>query len=74
MKSPVLGVMSVVLLSLAFSSPASAWTCKQRAAACMKNSGDPACNDPTRLASCARTGSYVSPKGYSWPVSGGKSK
>lgn len=56
------------LLAMVSITPASAWTCGQRAAACLKNSGDARCNEPSRIVSCQKTGSYVSPKGYSWPV------
>jgi hypothetical protein len=52
-------------------STAAAWTCEEQAAVCVKKGGTPAtCNDPARMASCAKTKKYVGPSGAVWNASG----
>jgi hypothetical protein len=69
MKTIALGI-GILLLSLA---SASATTCAQRAAFCMKNGGsNDVCYEPSRMSQCLATGQYTGPSGRVWPAQKGK--
>jgi hypothetical protein len=66
---------SLVILPLLTVNANAAITCSQQAAICMQKGGSQAtCYEPSRMASCTASGTYVSPSGKSLPAIKGRSK
>lgn len=67
LSSIVMGMAGISIAAIVASTPASAWTCQERANECVRLARDPAtkpkCSEAERMRVCASTGKYYAPSG-----------